>query len=148
MSVELYIQGNCRMNVYTCILNHRGNREVKFVHILNYLFSIRSYYCTILNIHLGLPVITLNNNSLSTFSLLPPDINRAGVKLLTRDVVLSTNLVGRWQTPDNATETLNSLIFPVFGQSGEGIYKFYVTDWAGEESLAIQVLISIIGRCL
>ena len=93
-------------------------------------------------------MFTLNNNSLSTFSLLPPDINRADVKLLTRDVVLSTNLVGRWQTPDNATGTQSSLIFPIFGQSDEGMYSFYVTDWAGEESLAIQIVLSILGKCL
>ena len=102
----------------------------------------------IILIHLGTPVFTLNNNSLNTFSLLPPVINRADVKLLTRDVVLSTNLVGRWQTPDNATETQNSLIFPIFAQSDEGMYRFYVTDWTGEETLAIQIIISIIGLCL
>ena len=103
-----------------------------------------TYFCCTL----GLPVFTLNNNSFNTFSLLPPDINRADIKLLTQDVVLSTNLVGRWQTPDNATETHNSLIFPVFEQSDEGMYRFYVTDWTGEESLAIQIVISIIGKCL
>ena len=94
---------------------------------------------------LGLPVFMLNNNFFNTFSLLPPDINRADIKLLTQDVVLSTNLVGRWQKPDDSFVTDDFLTFSIFHQSDEGLYKFYVTDWDGDETLAIQIYLAVNG---
>ena len=100
-----------------------------------------TYFCCTL----GLPVFTLNNNSFNTFSLLPPDINRADIKLLTQDVVLSTNLVGRWQKPDDSFVTDDFLTFSIFHQSDEGLYKFYVTDWDGDETLAIQIYLAVNG---
>ena len=90
-------------------------------------------------------MITLFDGSTDTFSLLPPDTNNAEVEVLTQNVVLSTNLVGRWYRPDNSYVTQNSLTFTIFHQTNEGLYKFYVTDWNGELTLAIQIDISIMG---
>ena len=72
-------------------------------------------------------------------------MNRADVNLLTQDVILSTNLVGRWQKPDDSFVTDDSLTFSIFHQSDEGLYKFYVTDWDGDETLAIQIYLAING---
>lgn len=72
-------------------------------------------------------------------------MNRADVAELTQDVVVSTNLVGRWQLPDDDFVVDNSLTFSIFNQTDEGLYKFYVTNWDGEQTLAIQIIISIIG---
>ena len=93
-------------------------------------------------------MLTLSHGSTDTFSLLPPDINNAEVEVLTQNVVLSTNLVGRWYRPDNSYVTQNSLTFTIFHQTNEGLYKFYVTDWSGGLTLAIQINISIIGMLL
>ena len=93
----------------------------------------------------GPPVIRFSHESTDTFSILPPDTNRAEVEVLTQNVVLSTNLVGRWYRPDGSVVTQNSLTFTIFHQSNEGLYRFYVTDWNGELTLAIQINISIIG---
>ena len=107
------------------------------------------FHCTYMyeyiSINPGPPVITLFDGSTDTFSLLPPDTNNAEVEVLTQNVVLSTNLVGRWYRPDNSYVTQNSLTFTIFHQSNEGLYKFYVTDWNGELTLAIQIDISIMG---
>ena len=89
--------------------------------------------------------MTLNNGSMNSFSLLPPEVNRADVGVLTQDVVVSTNLVGKWQIPDDNFVTENSLTFSIFHQADEGLYKFYVTNWNGEQTLAIQIVISVIG---
>ena len=82
---------------------------------------------------------------MNTFSLLPPDINRADVEVLTHNVVLSTNLVGRWLTPSNSSVVTNTLNFPLFHQTDEGLYEFYVINWDGLQELAIRIYISIMG---
>ena len=82
---------------------------------------------------------------MNSFSLLPPQMNRADVNLLTQDVILSTNLVGRWQKPDDSFVTNDSVAFPIFAEYDEGLYKFYVTNWDGDNTLAIQIYISVIG---
>ena len=82
---------------------------------------------------------------MNSFSLLAPDINRADVEVLTQNVIVSTNLVGRWQIPDDSFVVDNSLTFSIFNQADEGLYKFYVTNWNGEQTLAIQITISVIG---
>ncbi|KAI6660002.1 hypothetical protein LOD99_14343 [Oopsacas minuta] len=91
----------------------------------------------------GPPLITLNHGSINSFSLLAPDVNTADVTVLTQNVVLSSNLFGRWQKPDDTSVTHNSITFLIFYQYDEGLYKFYVTNWDGEETLAIQIYISI-----
>ena len=82
---------------------------------------------------------------MNSFSLLAPDMNRADVEVLTENVIVSTNLVGRWQIPDDSFVSDNSLTFSIFNQTDEGLYKFYVTNWNGEQTLAIQIIISVIG---
>ena len=94
---------------------------------------------------IGPPEIKFDNDSISTFTLLPPDINRVVVEVLSQNVVLSTNLVGRWERPDNSNVLQNSITFTIFHQSDEGLYKFYVNSWDGNQTLAIQINISIIG---
>ena len=89
---------------------------------------------------IGPPVITLNNGTLNSFSLLPPNMNSASVAVLTQNVVLSTNLVGRWQRPDNSFVASNALItFSTFYVTQGGVYKFYVDNWDGQQTLAIQL---------
>ena len=100
----------------------------------------------ILSSSTGPPLITLSRGSMNSFSLLPPQMNRADVNLLTQDVILSTNLVGRWQKPDDSFVTDDTLTFSIFHQSDEGLYKFYVTNWDGDETLAIQINISVVGQ--
>ena len=109
------------------------------------MFVALVYYPIILSSSTGPPLITLSHVSMNSFSLLPPQMNRADVNLLTQDVILSTNLVGRWQKPDDTFVTDDSLIFSIFHQSDEGLYKFYVTNWDGEETLAIQIHLTING---
>ena len=72
-------------------------------------------------------------------------MNRAEVEVLTMSVNLRTNLVGRWQKPDDSFVTQNSITFAVFHQSDEGLYKLYVKNWDGDQVLAIQIYISIVG---
>ena len=77
------------------------------------------------------------------FSLLPPAVNRADIPILTQNVTLSTNLVGRWQTPDGSYVNSDSITIPTLYVSHTGLYKFYVTNW----TLTIQIEISAVGKC-
>ena len=99
-------------------------------------------------IPIGSPLITLNNGSIQSFSLLPPNINSAYVTVLTQNVVLSTNLAGRWQRPDNSSVASNTLSFSTFYVTQGGVYKFYVDNWDGQQTLAIQLDIIVIGIML
>ena len=91
-------------------------------------------------------MITLNNGSISSFSLLPPAINRAEVSLLTQDIVISSNLIGRWQTPDNSILNDSSIILSRFYSTDAGRYKFYVTGLDGQERLAIELFIPLYSK--
>ena len=97
---------------------------------------------------IGPPVITLNNGSNNSFSLLPPNINSASVAVLTQNVVLSTNLVGRWQRLDNSSVAFNTLTFSTFYVTQGGVYKFYVNNWDGQQTLTIQINITPNGTLL
>ena len=91
-------------------------------------------------------MITLYNKFYTTFSLLPPAVNRADIPILTQNVSLSTNLVGRWQTPDGSYVNSDSITIPTLYVSHAGLYKFYVTNWDGDWILAIQIYISPVGK--
>ena len=94
----------------------------------------------------GPPIITLYNSTYTTFSLLPPAVNRADIPILTENVTLRTNLVGRWQTPNGSYVDSDSLTIPTLYVSHAGLYKFYVTNWDGDWTLAIQIYISPVGE--
>ena len=49
--------------------------------------------------------------------------------------------------PDQSYTLTNSITFPTFNQSNEGVYKFYITDWDGNENLVIQINIMSLGKC-
>ena len=93
--------------------------------------------------HLGPPIIMLINGSTNSFST---SNNKASVTVLTKDVVLSINLVGEWETPDGSIIPNKNISFPFFMVSNTGLYKFYVTDWHGIQELAIQILITVEGN--
>ena len=95
----------------------------------------------------GEPVLTLQYYGCGdSFSLLPPAVNRADIPILTHNVYLSTNLVGRWQTPDGSYVNSDSITIPTLYVSHAGLYKFYVTNWNGDWTLAIQIYISIVCK--
>ena len=91
-------------------------------------------------------MLTLDYGCANTFSLLPPAVNRADIPILTENVQLSTNLVGRWQTPEGSYVDRDSLTIPTLYVSHAGLYKFYVTNWDGDWTLAIQIYISPVGE--
>ena len=96
---------------------------------------------------IGPPIITLYLRSTNTFHLLAPDTNSAEVTVLTRNVTLNVNLVGKWQVPNNITVIGSTINFPIFYLPDEGLYKFYISDWYGQQMLAIQISISTSGMC-
>ena len=80
------------------------------------------------------------------FSLLPPAVNIADIPLLTQNVILSTNLVGTWRKPDGSYIDRDSITIPTLYMSHAGLYKFYVTNWDGDMTLAMQIEISPVGE--
>ena len=117
-------------------LTYLNNASVKPAQMIDWIISFNT----------GVPIITYNNGSTHTFSLLPSDTNRAEIEVLMLNVILSVNLVGRWQTPDGSFVLQSSLTVPIFYLSDEGLYRFHVTDWNGEQELAIEIAISVIGK--
>ena len=112
--------------------------DFRIVHyIIVYLFKTNST---------GPPILTLYKNSYTTFSLLPPAVNRVDILILTQNVTLSVNLVGRWQTPDGSYVNSDFISIPTLYVSHAGLYKFYVTNWEGNLELAIQIDISPVGK--
>lgn len=87
----------------------------------------------------------MNNGPITTFSALPPDVNEFNIEVLALDVILYANLIGTWQLPSESIVAHNSITIPIFRQPDEGIYMFYTNNWYGEQTLAIQIKISVFG---
>ena len=79
------------------------------------------------------------------YALLPPDINFAELSGSPGIVVLETNLIGRWLQPDLSNTTSGTIVFPSVNARNQGLYRFYITDWDGNEVLAIQINITNLG---
>ena len=93
----------------------------------------------------GLPTISLSNTTQGSFSARPQGSNTANIRVLTDNVILQTELEGRWETPGNVSTTDKSISFPYFTADHAGLYRFYVAGWDSNEVLAIQILISATG---
>ena len=90
-------------------------------------------------------VITLSHVTNETYDILPPDINRASITVLSTNVTLQTNIPGKWQSPNDVNTTDNILTFSAFTVNHAGLYRFYA-DKNGSEVLSIQIYISAIGE--
>ena len=88
-----------------------------------------------LYVNIGPPAISIDSDN-STFSLLPPSINRITINRTTR---VSVNIPGKWVTPNGMHINNNTLSYYELSQSG--LYRFYINDWYGTEILAIQIQI-------
>ena len=113
--------------------------------ILLTLVSILKAFSTYVTYYVGPPVISLTSSSKGAYTLLPPETNTAKVSGSFGNVVLRTNLIGRWLQPDLSYMTSNSITFVSLNARNQGLYKFYITDWNGNEVLAIKIIIANIG---
>ena len=95
---------------------------------------------------LGPSTISLYGKRNTTFSLLPPGVNRADIPLLTQNVILSMNLVGTWHKPDGSYIDRDSITIPTLHKFHAGLYQFYASNWDGDRTLAIQIEISPVGE--
>ena len=97
--------------------------------------------------------LTITDTSSMSYTLLPPMINTADITIFSQNIKLQVNLftqssLGRWDTPLSPEITTQSMTFPEFTANLAGLYKFYVTNFLGNEELAIQIEISAIGKSL
>ena len=91
-------------------------------------------------------LIRLSHPTDKTYSVLPPDYNRASIGVLTQNVTLQTsNVTGIWQRPDNTNTTNNKIEFPPFSANFAGLYRLYITNQDRSYALAIQIYISVSG---
>ena len=157
--IRYAVQGKLNLSAHTLFGISYSNTNIEvleafvlFQPISSLLYEFESRLntntITYVNTLAGPPIITLNNGSNQSFSLLPPNINSASVTVLTQNVVLSTNLAGRWQRPDNSSVESNTLTFSTFYVTQGGVYKFYVDNWDGQQTLAIQLNINVTGKYL
>ena len=148
---------NDKAGYYRCEVSQNGGNTTTYtVEMLDFnLGTVNSLTYNILNLIIyvneyfqkGAPVLTLQYYGCgNSFSLLPPAVNRADIPILTQNVSLSTNLVGRWQTPNGSYVNSDSITIPTLYMSHAGLYKFYVTNWNGDWTLAIQIYISVVGK--
>ena len=93
-------------------------------------------------LHVGPPVITLTPDSTTTYTLLPPNTNTASIRVMSQNVTLQTNLIGKWRRPNNTEVTSNNVTFPMFTANYAGLYRFYVINWRKAEVLVIQIILS------
>ena len=71
-----------------------------------------------------------------------PTTNTVSIPLLTQEVSLSTNLVGRWNMPGD-TNISNSIVdIGTFMGADAGLYTFYTQNWDTIEVIAMQITIS------
>ena len=78
-------------------------------------------------------------------------INTADITVFSQNITLQVNLVtenslGRWDTPLTTESPISSIVISELTANLAGFYKFYVTNFLGDEDLAIQIQISAIGK--
>ena len=54
--------------------------------------------------------------------------------------------MGTWRKPDGSYINGDSITIPTLYMSHAGLYQFYVTNWDGDRTLAIQIKISPVGE--
>ena len=86
------------------------------------------------------------HSQLSTHSLTFPDANRASITVLSQNVTLQANLIGRWELPDSSSVADSKIEFESYTKDLAGMYKFHVTSWDRSEVIAIQIELSAIGK--
>ena len=151
------MNNNCLISIRTDVLAYPIVSCIFFMiiydEIYNYSNIIRNtkeYVSSRIEVNLAIspivpPVITLSHVTNETYDILPPDINRASITVLSSNVTLQTNVPGKWQSPNDVNTTDNMLTFPVFSVNHDGLYRFYA-DMNGSEVLSIQIYISAIGE--
>ena len=125
------------LNTFVCILFYKLYLHLQFTDIdleHHYLFSLTRSPCNNVN--------KWYNNSL--LSLLPPNTNSANVRVLTPNVTLQTSLTGRWMGPEGV-DTVSNVALSYFTTNFAGLYSFSVTNWEGNQVVAIQINISATG---
>ena len=78
----------------------------------------------------------------STKTAVYPSMNTAAIPLSNQQVSLSTNLVGKWNTPEDTNISSSTVDFGIFMGAGTGLYTFYTNNWDGVEVIAMQITIS------
>ena len=76
-----------------------------------------------------------------TLSSVYPAENSITVPISTRDITLSINIDGKWNLPDNSNSSNSVLSIAIVSTADPGLYKFYISNWDGEEQIAMQLQI-------
>ena len=74
--------------------------------------------------------------------------NTADIRVLTQDFSIQANLIGMWEGPDGSLISDNPIVYSVFTANLAGLYTFNVSNWEGNQVIAISVTISAIGEAL
>ena len=69
-------------------------------------------------------------------------MNTATIPLSTQEVTLSTNLVGKWNIPEDTNTSSSTVNIGTFIEVDTGLYTFYTNNWDGVEVIAMQITIS------
>ena len=96
-------------------------------------------------------MLTIRGTPSTSYTMPPPMINTADIRVFTQNVMLEVNLVtynylGRWETPVNPETTDRSTTIYKLTANLAGIYKFFARSFLGDEELAIQIQISATGN--
>ena len=71
-----------------------------------------------------------------------PTTNEVSISLSTKEVFLSTNLVGKWNIPGDTNISSSTVDIGTFAGADTGLYTFYIYNWDGIEVIAMQITIS------
>ena len=74
-----------------------------------------------------------------SYSLVYPELNELSVPSAVQTIILSINIEGKWNLPDNSNSNNSKLTIPNFPSQNNGTYKFYINNWSGIEVCAIQI---------
>ena len=69
-----------------------------------------------------------------------PATNNLTIPLVTTDISLTLNIIGKWNTPDGTNSTGSTFQISEFMNENVGVYTFYTNNWDGVE---VGILIHI-----
>ena len=102
------------------------------------------------SIYLGPPFAQLTTSiSNIILSLLPPVENQLPLDVLTRDIMLTSNILGgEWVLPNGAIIQGNTVSITVLRIENNGIYSYYTEqNWDNNRVLMMMINIEVQSKC-
>ena len=141
LATNLFVQGKYWLFMY------QGYQYQNCLHTVHFpVFNDLNF-----SIYLGPPVVMLTTSvTTTTLSLLPPMENQLPLDVLTRNIILTSNILGgEWVLPDGTMRQTNTVRIGLLRIENNGVYSYYTEqNWENTRTLIMMINIEVQSKSL